>query len=170
VATLAQQIALGLAAAHKHGIVHGDLKPANLLVTPHDTVKITDVGLSRRSAMALGNSDTVDYDAQTMEGLFGTPNYMSPEQARGESLTIASDVFSFGLILYEMLTGRRAIIGTGLFDTLRKIELLNVDQLALDLPKPFNTILRSALVKSPPERRISMSQIAESLANDAQHA
>jgi serine/threonine-protein kinase len=89
---------------------------------------------------------------------------MSPEQSRGERLTPASDVFSFGLVLFEMLTGRRAVSGGSVLETLRRIELFDAAPYAAQVPEPFASILRQSLVRDPIDRRISMAQIAEQLA------
>jgi eukaryotic-like serine/threonine-protein kinase len=104
-AAKASALARGLSAAHAHGIVHRDLKPENVFVTHGHEIKILDFGLARSEGSASGESET----ALTLEGaVLGTPGYISPEQARGERATPASDIFSLGCILYEMLTGRRA--------------------------------------------------------------
>jgi eukaryotic-like serine/threonine-protein kinase len=104
-AAKASALARGLSAAHAQGIVHRDLKPENVFVTHGHEVKILDFGLARNEGSASGESET----ALTLEGaVLGTPGYISPEQARGERATPASDIFSLGCILYEMLTGRRA--------------------------------------------------------------
>ena len=98
----ARDIAAGLARAHKSGIVHRDLKPENVMVTPDGTVKILDFGLAREAPegpSATGEAETT--------GIAGTPAYMAPEQARGERVDARADVFSLGVLLYEMLTGAR---------------------------------------------------------------
>lgn len=91
---IGRQIALGMTAAHAQGIVHGDLKPANILVTTTDTVKITDFGLARRIRPPLSPNETADWRPQERGGISGTPSYMAPEQARGEVATLPSDVFA----------------------------------------------------------------------------
>ncbi len=104
----AVQIAGGLAKAHAAGIIHRDLKPGNIMVTSDGVVKLMDFGLARRLRRA--ESDTASL---TVEGeIAGTPAYMSPEQARGEELDARTDLFSFGVVLYEMATGKQAFSGT----------------------------------------------------------
>lgn len=163
VAALGRQIAGGMAAAHAAGIVHGDLKPANLMITPSGTIKIMDFGLARR----FSNSDrdkTVEWTATTNTNLSGTPGYMAPEQIEGLPVSAASDVFAFGLIAYEMLTGKPAVSGTTIMDVFRQIEQFDAVELVAGLPEPFLGILRESLVRQRMDRQITMAQIADRLA------
>jgi len=114
---IATQIARGLAAAHERGTVHRDLKPENVMVTPAGVVKLLDFGLAKPDvdsavdASALESADTELQVTVEQARLMGTVHYMSPEQALGEPLTVRSDVFSFGVVLYEMLAGTRPFQG-----------------------------------------------------------
>jgi serine/threonine protein kinase len=162
-AAIARQVAEGMAAAHVAGVVHGDLKPANLMITPVGTIKIMDFGLARRFSSG-PQAETLDWSSTSGSGLSGTPAYMAPEQARGELPTPASDVFSLGLVLYEMLTGRPAVSGKGILDVLRHVEQFDASSHASQVPEPFAGILLDSLAREPGERRVTMAQIGARLA------
>ncbi len=166
---LATQIASGLNAAHQKGIVHGDVKPANLIVTANGQVKIMDFGLARRSERQAkarpASSDmeaTLDPEHQA-NGLSGTPAYMSPEQVYGHPITAQSDIFSFGLVLFEMLTGHRAIPGQKILEVLHAIEKVNPEKLAGQVPAPYGDILEQILKPKPEDRRLTMEMIFQRL-------
>jgi eukaryotic-like serine/threonine-protein kinase len=163
VSGLSRQVALGLAAAHAQGVVHGDLKPANILVTPGGTAKIVDFGMARRSLPAAQGDQTGIWNPASPGGISGTPAYMAPEQARGQPATPASDVFSLGLILYEMITKRRARAEGNILQVLRQIDQEEPQRYATETPEPFAGILHLALAIDPAERRISMADIAQRL-------
>jgi serine/threonine-protein kinase len=162
-ARLGHQIALGMATAHRQGIVHGDLKPGNLLVTRDGVVKITDFGLSRRAAAPQTRDDTTVWVSVEDGKIAGTPGYMSPEQSRGEPVTPNSDVFSLGAVLYEMVTGKQAFGGDNVLQVLDQIRNVDSYQFAEEVPDPFRTILREALVRDARNRGITMEVIAELL-------
>jgi alkyl hydroperoxide reductase subunit AhpC/predicted Ser/Thr protein kinase len=160
---IARQVASGMSAAHAGHVVHGDLKPANIMVGSDGMAKVMDFGLARRratgsAARESGLQETVDPSV-----LSGTPAYMSPEQARSEPASPQSDVFSLGLMLYEMLRGEKAIRGDNLLDVLRQIDTLEPERYAQGLPAPFDAILRRALVPRMEQRDIGMGEIAELL-------
>ncbi|HEX3725349.1 MAG TPA: protein kinase, partial [Pirellulales bacterium] len=160
---ITRQIALGMADAHVHQIVHGDLKPANIMITTDGAVKITDFGLAHRDPHASPTAETGTWDTADQAGLSGTPDYMSPEQARSEPVSSQSDVFALALVVYEMLSGEKAIRGENLLSVLREIDTLDAARYAEGMPEPFSTILRRALVTDPRRRDISMADIVELL-------
>jgi eukaryotic-like serine/threonine-protein kinase len=162
-AAIGRQVALGMAAAHAQAIVHGDLKPANIMVTQSGIAKVLDFGLARRQHRLASGEETILFEDTGAERLAGTPLYMSPEQFHGQPLMPASDVFSFGLILYEMLTGRTALEGNSIFEIMHKIETLDVDWYSGEVTGPFASILRQALVVDWRKRGITMAEIAERL-------
>src|SRR5580704_5909457 len=105
----AGEIADALAAAHSVGIVHRDLKPANIIITEDGRVKLLDFGLAKLTELWVPAAETATANLDTVSGtIVGTAAYMSPEQAEGRELDVRSDIFSFGLVLYEMLSGKRA--------------------------------------------------------------
>jgi serine/threonine protein kinase len=159
-----RQIAQGMASAHAHKIVHGDLKPANLMIAREGLVKIMDFGLARRDAINSPTSETSSWSTASSSGLSGTPDYMSPEQARGEPATAQSDVFALGLAMYEMVTGQKAVRGAGLLNVLRQIDTLDANRYAADMPEPLAGILRRALALDVRQPQITMAEDAEMLA------
>jgi serine/threonine-protein kinase len=160
VAAIGRQVALGMAAAHLQGIVHGDLKPANVMVTRAGVAKILDFGLARRQPRSSADAEPGDRNGEGPRGLSGTPNYMAPEQVRGQPASPASDVFSLGLILYEMLTGNHAIPGDTIWEVLRGVSTLDAERLAVEVDDRFGSILRRALISDWQSRSITMSEIA----------
>lgn len=159
----AVQIARGLAAAHDKGIVHRDLKPENIFIVRDGTVKILDFGLAKLIERPLGSMDaTCSLDSDDGR-VVGTLGYMSPEQVRGKSADARSDIFSFGAILYEMLTGQSAFRGDSTFDTLSAILSKDPPELAhsdAEISPALNRIVRHCLEKFPDERFQSARDIA----------
>jgi serine/threonine protein kinase/Tol biopolymer transport system component len=165
-APIARQIAEALEAAHEHGIVHRDLKPANIKVTPDDGVKVLDFGLAKMadatSASGSGdrslvaNSPTITSPAaMTQAGvILGTAAYMSPEQAKGRPADKRSDVWAFGCVLYEMLTGTRAFAGEDVMETLAAVVRADPDFKALPatVPAHVRALVEQCLVKDRRER------------------
>ena len=162
-ATVVRQVASGMAAAHDEGIVHGDLKPANIMLLPDGVAKIMDFGLARREFLLASGDDTASLGLADEGNVSGTPNYMSPEQTRGERATPECDVFSLGLIAYELLTGQKAFSGDNVLRVFEDIREVEPEGFAAALPSPFDDIVRVALAPSRSNRKITMQQIVETL-------
>lgn len=151
----AVQIAGALAAAHQAGIIHRDLKPSNIIITPEGRVKLLDFGLAKVEAPTADPfADTVQALDLSREGMIlGTVAYMSPEQAEGKTLDARSDIFSFGSVLYEMVTGRQAFAGASSFSTLSAVVYKQPEPLGIpDCGSDLEKIIARCLRKDP-ERR-----------------
>lgn len=164
---IAGQIALGLAAAHGKGIIHRDLKPENAFILKDGRVKLLDFGLAKtHGTLAQGDGATRATTAApgTVEGaMLGTVGYMSPEQARGEPADARSDIFSFGCLLYELLSGHRPFEGTTAVDVLHAILHAELDLEGTDLSPGLRRILQHCLDKNPVRRFQSAQDLAFAL-------
>jgi eukaryotic-like serine/threonine-protein kinase len=166
----ALQMVRGLAAAHDHGIFHRDLKPENIFITRDGQVKILDFGLAKLTAPemgATGVSAQATLDSVTGRGvLLGTLGYMSPEQCRGGNIDARSDIFSFGAVLYEMISGMRAFRGDTTADVISSIlkeESPDLSAAGRDVPPVLERIVHHCLEKDPATRFQSASDIAFAL-------
>jgi len=172
---LATQIAEGLSAAHAAGIVHRDLKPANVMVSKHGYAKILDFGLAKLvtpESDEVSGLQTAAGDATRPGMVMGTVGYMSPEQAAGRPTDFRSDQFSFGSILYEMATGKRAFERGTTAETLTAIireEPEPVSQLNARIPAPVRWIVERCLSKDPEDRFGTTKDLAKDLGNVRDH-
>ncbi|NJN47619.1 MAG: serine/threonine protein kinase [Candidatus Competibacteraceae bacterium] len=154
---LAKQICSGLAAAHEQGVIHRDIKPQNMLVDPKGNCKLMDFGLARLA----------DSVAITRTGLvMGTPHYMSPEQADGKALDARSDIYSTGVVLYEMFSGKLPFDG----DTALSIALQHIQdkppqpsQTGVTISAELERIILKAMAKKPADRYPQISDLYEDL-------
>src|SRR5688572_8778041 len=158
---IARQIAEALEAAHDQGIVHRDLKPGNIKVRADGTVKVLDFGLAKAidpgGAGAVGNasdSPTLTARATQMGMIIGTAAYMSPEQAKGKAVDRRADIWAFGVVLYEMLTGRRAFDGEDISTTLAAVLMKEPEWTALpaNTPPALLTLIHRCLERDPKQR------------------
>jgi len=154
---LARQIAEALESAHEHGIIHRDLKPSNIKITPDGVVKVLDFGLAK----AIDMSPTLSEQSTQAGMLVGTAAYMSPEQADGRAADRRSDLWAFGLVLMEMLTGRPVFAGDTLSQVLAAVLTAEPDWASLpaDLPSDMERLLRRCLVKDR-KRRLDSAAVA----------
>jgi len=155
---LALQLARGLAAAHARGIVHRDLKPENLFLTDDGRLKILDFGLARLSA-----NDEEGPGLTVTGAIFGTPGYLSPEQARGEKAGPPSDVFAAGAVVYELLSGRRAFPGTSLIEAGHATLNTQPPPLPPAVPAGLAAVVTRSLQKDPARRFANGAALARAL-------
>ena len=166
---IAKQIALALEAAHQQGIIHRDLKPANIKLRPDGAVKVLDFGLAKAMAPEASSASAINRSLSptitspallTGAGIvLGTAAYMAPEQAKGQEADKRSDIWAFGCVLFEMLTGRRPFDGEDITEVLGAVVRLEPpwEVLPSDVPEPVRTLLRRCLVK---DRRARVGDIA----------
>jgi serine/threonine protein kinase/WD40 repeat protein len=158
---ITRQIADALEAAHEKGIIHRDLKPGNIKIRPDGTVKVLDFGLAKvaeTQAVSLSNSPTLSVAATQQGVILGTAGYMSPEQARGKTVDKRADIWAFGVILYEMLTGRRLFEGDTVSDTLAAVLTKELDWDRV--PTKARPLLRRCLYRDPKGRLRDIGEVS----------
>jgi serine/threonine protein kinase len=182
---IARQIAEALEAAHEQGIIHRDLKPANIKLRSDGTVKVLDFGLAKAlepaagsrepgAGSALANSPTITSPAMTMRGvILGTAAYMSPEQAKGKIVDKRTDIWAFGCVLFEMLTGQRAFKGDDITDIITSVmrDTPNWSALPAATPPSVRTLLRRCMEKDVrkrvPHAAVARIEIEEAMTFEA---
>jgi Tol biopolymer transport system component len=162
------QVADALDAAHAAGVTHRDLKPENLMIAEGGYAKVLDFGIAKLRADLMQSRTDAAHEATATDGgrLLGTLGYMSPEQVQGQATDHRTDVFSYGCVLYEAITGKRAFLGPNAFATLKQIVEHEPEPLSKhvpSVPEELERIVRSCLAKDPAQRAGSMREVAADL-------
>jgi len=153
-----EQVCSALDHAHRHRIVHRDIKPANIMILESGLVKVTDFGIAKMMSMGMTQAGQI----------LGTPNYMSPEQVKGRSVDGRADIFSLGVILYELVTGEKPFGGQNITTVIYKIineNPISPRELDATIPVGLSYVIQKALAKSPDERYQTCRELAEDLRN-----
>ncbi len=159
------QLADALSLAHEKGVIHRDVKPGNIMIIGGKTPKILDFGLAQIEHFTVEQSDP-DIHITKPGQIIGTPSYMSPEQAEGKAIDHRSDIFSFGVVMYEAITGQRPFTGDShaeIISNLLRTEPAPLDRIRSDVPEPCLSIISRCIRKAKAERIQSMREVADSL-------
>ena len=163
---IAEQVAGALGDAHAHNIIHRDIKPSNIMLTVYGQVKMLDFGLATTATNLAGPNDAQTKSRLTMPGMIlGTVPYMSPEQVRSEPVDARTDIFSFGALLHEMLSGRRVFARTSVAETIAAILHDEPPELSIDqtIPKVVGNIVSKCLAKDAAQRYQDMHEVTDAL-------
>jgi eukaryotic-like serine/threonine-protein kinase len=163
---IARQVASALETAHEHGIVHRDVKPSNIKLRPDGTVKVLDFGLATAVDPHAGDQDLeLSTETAPLDAVAGTTAYMSPEQAQGHRVDKRTDIWAFGCVLYEMLTGARPFAGANAAQTIAAVisQAPRWDRLPPDVPASCRAVLERCLRKDPADRIRDMGDVRMAL-------
>ncbi|MFZ6751085.1 serine/threonine protein kinase [Undibacterium sp. Ren11W] len=166
IADLVGRIANALDYAHEHGVIHRDIKPANIFITEKGAPKVLDFGIASASRQLADADSTLDYDDMLERRLLGTPNYMSPEQAKSIEVDARTDIFSLGVVLYQLLCGQLPFKGKDIPELLRAIinePAIPPQEIKPDVPLRLARIAAKALAKKPEDRYQSAAEMARDL-------
>lgn len=164
-ANIISKVAAALNYAHENGVIHRDIKPANIFILPNNQPKVVDFGIARAPNRVLSDQAHPEHTLFN-NNILGTPNYMSPEQAMGQQVTAATDVYSLGAVMYEMLTQQKPFQGQNIDKLLQQIAHKTPkapSELGLNIPAALSNIVMKAMQKNPVDRYASAAEMGQAL-------